>query len=228
MRSQAEEPVTVLRFSPSARAFHWSLAFPTLALLASGLPLFFPSLRWWLRGYDARVGVRLHLASSLFLLAPLMAWALGDRRELRAEARELFRVTRGDWLWLPHLPGYLLGLRSETRPVGRYNVGQKLNAWAVVLGLLGLTLTGLLLWLEVPSDFVHTLRWYHDALSLGLGLLLLGHIFLVTFHPRTRPALRGMLDGRVPAEWAARQYPRWTDGSPATREGGAGRPRRRG
>lgn len=197
------------RFSPSARAFHWTLALPTLALLASGLPLLFPGLRGWVRGYDLRMGLRLHLALSVFLLVPLLVVLLGDRRGLRADARELLRLTAEDRRWLPRLPAFVLGLRSATNLVGRFNAGQKLNAWAVLLSLAGLTLTGLLLWAEAPVGWLPVLRWLHDALTCVLGLLLAGHIFLATLHPRTRPALRGMLDGRVPAAWAAAHHPGW-------------------
>lgn len=218
---------TVLRFSPSSRALHWALALPTLALLTSGLPLPFPALRSWVRGYDAQMGLRLHLALSMFLVAPLVVLVLGDRRALRRESAELVRLTREEWRWLTTLPALLLGLRYTTERVGRYNAGQKLNAWGVLLSLVGLTLTGILLWLERPAALLPALRWIHDAFTYVLGFLVVGHIALATLHPRTRPALRGMLDGRVPAEWAARHYPRWmpeAEAGPTGSGGDAGTP----
>ena len=201
---------TLLRFSPSARALHWALALPTLALLVSGLPLLFPALRGWVRGYDAQMGLRLHLALSVFLLAPFFVLLLGDRRRLRVEGGGLLRLAGGDWRWLPRMPALLLGGRYTAEGVGRYNAGQKLNAWGVLISLAGLTFSGVLLWLETPITLLPALRWLHDALTLVLGMLLVGHIVLATLHPRTRPALRGMLDGNVPADWAAIHYPRWT------------------
>jgi len=74
---------------------------------------------------------------------------------------------------------------------------------------LHLALSVFLLWLEVPAFLLPALRWLHDALTVVLGLLVAGHIALAALHPRTRPALGGMLDGRVPAEWARHHYPGW-------------------
>jgi formate dehydrogenase subunit gamma len=207
-------PGRVLRFSASARALHWTLALATLGLLASGFPLMFPALRGWIRGYDPQVGLRLHVALSLFLLAPGLVVLLGDRRALRAESAELVRLGREDWRWLGRFPAFLLGLPCASTGVGRYNGGQKLNAWGVLLSVTGLTLTGVLLWVGAPAGLLPILRWLHDGLTLALVALLAGHLFLATLHPRTRPALRGMLDGWVPADWAACHYPGWAANAP--------------
>ena len=56
---------TVPRFNATERALHWGFALLYLALLASGLPLMFPGLRGWIRGYTPLVGLRLHLACAL-------------------------------------------------------------------------------------------------------------------------------------------------------------------
>jgi formate dehydrogenase subunit gamma len=39
--------------------------------------------------------------------------------------------------------------------------------------------------------------------------VLAGHVFLALINPTTRPALRGMLTGRVDRAWAVRHHPRW-------------------
>lgn len=83
-------------------------------------------------------------------------------------------------------------------------------------------LLGILLWLERRAALLPALRWFHDAFTYVLGFLVAGHIALATLHPRTRPALRGMLDGRVPAEWAARHYPRWMPEAEAGPTGSGG------
>jgi formate dehydrogenase subunit gamma len=210
-------PRRLLRFSASARALHWTLALATLGLLASGLPLLLPAFRGWIRGYDPQVGLRLHLALSVFLLAPGLVVLLGDRGALRAESVELMRLGREDWRWLRGLPAFLVGLPCASERVGRYNGGQKLNAWGVLMSVTGLTLTGVPLWLGAPAGLLPILRWLHDGLTLVLLLLVVGHVVLATLHPRTRPALRGMVDGWVPADWAAVQYPRWAAGAAADR-----------
>jgi formate dehydrogenase subunit gamma len=57
--------------------------------------------------------------------------------------------------------------------------------------------------------------WYqaHRWLTLLVLLPIAGHVYLAALHPPTRPALGGMLDGRVDERWAAEHHPRWRPGA---------------
>ena len=46
----------------------------------------------------------------------------------------------------------------------------------------------------------------HDWFALGLGLLVLGHIFYAISDPEAR---EGMRTGRVPRRWAEKEHPAW-------------------
>lgn len=211
----------VLRFTGTERAFHWGFALWYFALLASGLPLMLPALRPWIYGWTRVVGVRLHLASGvLWILVPVAIVALGNRKHLRRAARDLAGFSRADWGWVVRFPAWLFCRSEEPAEVDRFNSGQKLYAVFTAVTSLLLLLTGLALWPlddtgAIAGDFlagsgsVRLWRDVHKLLTLAILLPLAGHIFFALLHPRTRPSLPGMLGGRVDAEWAAAEHPRW-------------------
>jgi cytochrome b subunit of formate dehydrogenase len=213
----------IVRFSPSERALHWGFGLLYLSLLATGLPLMFPALRGWIRGYTPAVGFRLHLACAvLWVVVMLAVIALGDRRALGRTWRELTAFGRADGTWLRAFPRWLVAGAAKRAEldgeVGRFNGGQKLNALFVALtsGLLLLTglalvpINGVLLGVIVTGPGSTELwRGAHSWLTLLVLLPLAGHVFLALAFPPTRPSLRGMLAGTVARDWASRHYPRW-------------------
>ncbi len=215
-------PKEIVRFSPTERAFHWAFALPFLGLLLSGLPLSFPILRSWITGYSLRIGVRLHLVCAVaWLLAPALVVMFGDRRVLAKVVADLFVILRNEWRWLRQSLRWLAGLACEMRGVARFNAGQKLNAWLVVLSSVILALTGIILWIVwqwpgmvaaatvLTRESVEWSRKLHYLLTILMLAPLLGHIALATIHPRTKGSLRGMLFGVVDAEWAREHHPVW-------------------
>ena len=51
----------------------------------------------------------------------------------------------------------------------------------------------------------------HGAAVLLTGLLLAAHVFMAVVNPSTRPALHGMVFGRVRRSWAAQHHLAWLD-----------------
>jgi formate dehydrogenase subunit gamma len=215
----------MVRFGLTERLLHWGFAAGYLLLLVSGLPLMFPALRDFIRGYTPLVGLRLHLAGGVLWLAITLAIVLlGNRRALVRTARELSRVGREDWRWLRAFPRWLLAPEHRARidaTVARFNGGQKLNALFTVITSALLLLTGLALWpapggapvvaAVAGAGVVDALRVGHRWLTLLILAPLAGHVFLATIHPGTRHALHGMMAGRVDRGWAAEHHPRWHD-----------------
>ena len=131
---------------------------------------------------------------------------------------------REDLRWLTRFPRWLVcrsaARRHIDRRVGRFNGGQKANAVFTLVTSAALLASGLAL---VPFDGQGTtmafltsgpggVEWWraaHGWLTVLVLLPLAGHVFLALVHPSTRPALAGILGGRVDRRWAAEHHPRW-------------------
>lgn len=210
----------VVRFTASERTLHWVFAAGWLGLLASGLPLMFPGLQGWIRGYSPAVGLRLHLAAAgLWLVALAGVLLFGNRRRLAATWRDLTALDADDRRWLAGFPRWLTAgpavrARLDAR-VGRFNAGQKLNALFTAASAAVLLATGLALVPEAlgaaepAGSAAAALRAVHRWVTLAALPPLAGHLFFALAFPATRPSLPGMLRGRVDADWAARHHPRW-------------------
>jgi formate dehydrogenase subunit gamma len=190
----------VRRFSRTERTLHWVHASAFLVLLGSGLVLYLPTLA-------AEVGRRplvkdVHLLTALAWAVALVAvLALGDRRGLRATARELDVFDADDRRWL----------RGRPAPQGRFNAGQKLNAALTAAFAVLFAVSGVLLWLgerDTRFRFDSTIV-LHDVLTYVSVALLVGHLYLAVVHPTTRHALRGVTLGTVREDWAREHHPKW-------------------
>lgn len=219
-REPAAEPVrepTVERFGKTVRWFHGTFALSFLCLAATGGLL---ALRNPL-GLGPAIAERtllVHEASAVFLLiVPAVVVLSGDTRDFFHELSFLFRWSREDLRWLALQP--LSSFRSiELPPADKLNAGQKVNGLAMASLTLALVASGALLYL-----------WPGALLPLAIHVfcflvwipLIIGHLFLALVLPGTRPALRGMLTGRVPRDWARHHHPRWVE----ELEAGEGPPR---
>ena len=190
----------VRRFSRTERAVHWVHASAFLVLLGSGLVLYLPSLA-------AEIGRRplvkdVHLFTALaWAVALVSVVVVGDRRGLRATARELDVFDADDRRWL----------RGRRAPQGRFNAGQKLNAALTAAFALLLAVSGVLLWLgerDTRFRFDSTIV-LHDVVAYLSVALLAGHLYLAVIHPTTRHALRGMTVGTVREDWAREHHAKW-------------------
>jgi formate dehydrogenase subunit gamma len=188
------------RFSRTERAAHWVHAIAFLALLATGLSLYFPSL-------SEAIGRRpllkdLHVYTAVGWIAGLtLVVVLGDRRRLRRTLHELDVFDADDVLWLQRYP----------RPQGRFNAGQKINAALTGAFAVLFAVSGSLLWLGERNhrfQFASTIL-LHDWLTFFSLVLLVGHLYLALIYPATRHALRGITTGSVRRDWAARHHEKW-------------------
>lgn len=196
---------TVERFGKTTRWFHWTFATSFLALAGTGAAL---ALREaiGLGPNETSFVVRIHLgAATCLLVLPVLVLLSGDTRRTLADLRELVRFSRADLRWLALQPLAALG-RAELPRVGKFNGGQKVNALALGAITGGLVATGTLLWLRPGS----LLGWFvHVGLFVAWIPLFAAHFSLAVVLPGTRPALRGMLFGRVDRAWAAHHHALW-------------------
>jgi formate dehydrogenase subunit gamma len=180
-------PPTVVRFTATERALHW-----TFALLY------------------------------LWVLATLAVMLLGDRSVLRRTWRQLTTFAGDDAAWLRRLPRWLSANAPErTRldaSVGRFNAGQKANAFFTVATSAVLLVSGVAL-IPVNGATVaqaltgaSSVEWWRQAhgwLTVLVLVPITGHVFFAVAFPPTRGSMPGMLSGRVEGGWAAVHHPRW-------------------
>ncbi|PZS32767.1 MAG: formate dehydrogenase [Pseudonocardiales bacterium] len=201
MTNPVEAPPELPRFSRAERVVHRTFTVLMIICVITAFIL-----------YNGAIGIRvghrrlielIHVYSGLALPVPVLIGLAS--RSFRRDLRRLNRFSPSDWQWLRGRRRR----RGEIR-VGKFNPGQKLNASLVAGATLVLTGTGLLMFFpglarltwRTGSTFVH------DWFSLGLGLLILGHI---TFALKDPEARRGMRTGRVSATWVRSEHPAWAD-----------------
>lgn len=185
----------VHRFGRTERFVHWWTVLWMSVALLSGLGM----------GDDGGSGplLTVHVAAVVTIGAGIGAALLfGQHHAVFAAARRLFLFDRQDAAWLrarvsdPFHP--------DANPTwGMFNTGQKILAWALSTAMLIVIVTGVLSWSHGGEGGLH------GAAVLLTGLLLAAHIFMAVVNPRTRPALHGMVFGRVRRSWAAKHHRAW-------------------
>src|SRR4051794_23963646 len=178
----------ILRWTRTERVAHWVHAVAFLVLLGSGLCLYVPSLS---EAINRRMLLKhIHLYTALaWCVLLVLVFALGDRRSLRRDLREL----------------------DTLDPGGKMNRGQQLNTIVTAAFAILFSITGFLLWYGERNTrfrFAGTLL-VHDWLMYASVVLLLGHLYYALILPSTRHSLNGMTRGWVREDWAARRHPAW-------------------
>ena len=192
------------RYTPSERSNHWAVAILFVLAGLSGLALFHPALFGLSGLFGGGAWTRiLHpfLGVAMFLLFLVMAIRFAGHNRLDANDRQ----------WLRQM-GDVINNREERLPeVGRYNAGQKLLFWVLVLSMLVLLVSGIVIWREYFSAAfgIGTLRWaslLHAASALVLILGVLVHIYAAIW---IKGSLGAMLYGKVSRAWARKHHAGW-------------------
>jgi formate dehydrogenase subunit gamma len=183
----------VRRYGRTQRVAHWWVV-ATFVLTAATAP------------EDARGDTTmlvLHICCAAALVLGLVVIAgFGTRRALAADVRALRRLDDTDRTWLRSLRNPR-GQRPAMR-WGKFNTGQKLAAWTLFAGTIGILLSGVV-------DAVLGRETVHPALFGFTVVVVIGHVFMAAINPPTRPALRGMVFGSVERVWARSHHPAWLD-----------------
>jgi len=212
-------PRTLPRFSRGERVAHWTLAALMILSILTAAVLYNGSLAL-LVGHRHAVEL-MHVFAGFALPVPLLAGLVS--RAFRADLTRLNRFTPSDWDWLR-----TRSRRDGTIRVGKFNAGQKLNAALTAGSVTVLLGTGVLMYFTglVRLSWRTGATFAHDWFALGLGLLVLGHIYFALMDYEAR---RGMRTGRVSTRWARAEHAGWVDELLAAPEGppGEGTPEQR-
>ena len=198
------DPVTVDRYTKSARINHWITATSLVLLALSGLALFTPSLFFltglfgggqWTRGLHPWIGVVLFFSfCGLFI------------RFWRAN---LWR--REDGTWLARLRDVLAGNDEKLPEVGKYNAGQKAVFWGMSLLIIILITSGFVIWDQYFAQYTTVDQKRVAILIHALAAVVIICIWIVHVYAAiwVRGTIGAMTRGRVTGGWAWRHHRKW-------------------
>ena len=197
---------TVTRFMPVERFAHWLAAssFVVLALtglvLAFGRPLLIPLIGHEAFTAMAHYGKMAHNYLSFpFVLGILMMFVLWLRDNI---------PEKSDITWIKQGGGFLNnGFHPEA---SRFNAGQKMIFWTVVLGGMAMALSGYMLMFPFYLTGVGGMQIAHIVHSLGTAVMvtvIFGHIYIGTIG--MEGAFDAMGNGEVDLNWAREHHAGW-------------------
>jgi len=206
----------ILRMSPNQRWQHMLLLVSFIALAITGFALKFPDS--WLavalgsneifRRWAHRIAGVVMLGLGAYHLVYLAA-----AQEGRQLLKDLLPVKKDISDTLGAVK-YLLGLRPDKPPVGRFGYIEKAEYWAMVWGTIIMGVTGLMLWFFVNvTHFVP--RWvldvattvhYYEAILACLAIVV-WHFYHVIFDPGVYPGNWAFWHGRMPKHLYQEEHP---------------------
>jgi formate dehydrogenase subunit gamma len=198
---------TVPRFNGVERMTHWLTAVSFIVLAISGLvvtfgrPLLIPLIGHSTFTPLAEASKYAHNFSSVpFVLGVLLMLVLWIRDNVPEKA---------DLIWLRKGGGFMKG--GGVHPeAGRFNAGQKLIFWAVVLGGLILAVSGYMLMAPFAITGIGGMQVAHVVHAVAAALLIaviIGHIYIGTIG--MEGAFDAMGSGKVDENWALEHHSRW-------------------
>jgi len=196
------DPKDLKRYNASERANHWVVGISFILLALSGLaffhPAFFPLTQLfggpvWARILHPYIGVLMALAFLVIFL----------------RFSHLNRITAADKAWLAKAKNMVDGNDHDMPEQGKYNGGQKLLFWGLVLGMVLLTLSGVLMWRawwKPPVEVARVASVLHAVAAVWMIGLIIMHVYAAIW---TRGTIRAMLYGTVTRAWAKQHHRGW-------------------
>ena len=192
------------RYEDRERMNHWFSALLVILTGLSGLAFFHPSLFFLSNLFGGGAWTRI-LHPFMGVLAALSFLSLASRL-WRANV-----VTDADREWKKRMGAMLRGDKSAMPPVGKYNYGQKMVFWLMVVSLLVLLVTGVIFWRPwfapyFPIDLLRIAALLHSVAAVGLIASVIMHVYAAIW---VKGTTRAMTRGTVTEDWARLNHPLW-------------------
>jgi formate dehydrogenase subunit gamma len=195
---------TIQRYTANQRSNHWLIAITFVLLALSGLALFHPALYWMTNLFGGGVWTRiLHPYVGVALFVFFFVFAAGMWRD------NLF--SRHDGQWFRQF-GDVVNARDEKLPnIGKYNAGQKLLYFVLIICVLGLLITGVIMWrawfaFYFPLWAIRLSSLLHAIFSFVMICAIIVHIYAGIW---VKGSVRAMTRGKVTPGWAWKHHRGW-------------------
>ena len=195
-------PRDLQRYTASERANHWIVGICFILLALSGLaffhPAFYPLTQLfgggpWTRILHPYIGVVMML---FFIMMVLRFWRLNV-------------IEKRDVEWLKNVDKMVDGDDHDMPEQGKYNGGQKVLFWGLVLFMVMLLVSGVLMWrawFTLPVDLVRLSSVLHALAGFAIIGLIILHVYAAIW---TRGTIRAMMYGTVTRAWAKQHHRGW-------------------
>ncbi|SAI66122.1 formate dehydrogenase%2C cytochrome b556 [Bordetella ansorpii] len=194
----------IQRYNANERTNHWITAITFVLLALSGLALFHPAFFWltnlfgggpWTRILHPFVGVVMFVS---FMLFAMRLW--------RANA-----IRRHDVQWLKQMPDVLNNREDRLPEVGKYNAGQKVLFYVLILSMVGLLLSGIVMWrayfsFYFPIPVIRAASVLHAVCGLVMICSIIVHIYAAIW---VKGSIGAMVRGTVTPGWAWKHHRLW-------------------
>ena len=194
----------IVRYTPNERTNHWITAISFVLLALSGLAMFHPAMSWlyaifgggqWTRILHPFVGCVMFLS---FLILALRFWHNNY-------------LDQADLQWMRQIDDVLNNREEKLPAIGKYNAGQKLLFFTMVICLLLLLASGIVIWRRYfsfyfPIGIVRLAALVHAAAAFVLIVGIVVHIYAALW---IKGSIGAMTRGTVTYGWARKHHPNW-------------------
>ncbi|SAL27182.1 formate dehydrogenase, cytochrome b556 (FDO) subunit [Caballeronia choica] len=194
----------IVRYTPNERSNHWITSITFVLLASSGLAMFHPAMSWlyfvlgggqWTRILHPFIGVAMFLS---FLILMLRFWHHNY-------------LDRNDVQWMKQMDDVLNNREDRLPEIGRYNAGQKLLFFTMVVCLFLLLASGIVIWRRYfsfyfPIGVIRLASVVHAAAAFVLIVGIIVHIYAALW---VKGSIGAMTRGTVTYGWARKHHPRW-------------------
>lgn len=208
------------RYTDRERLNHWFFAFMFFAAAFSGLALFHPGFFFLSNLFGGGSWTRiLHPFMGVLMVFSFLGFAIN----LMAENK----ITDADREWSKHMGEMMRGNKKQLPPVDKFNYGQKVVYWVMLIGLIVLLLTGVMFWRPwfdgvFPIGLQRLAVLLHSVAAVCVILAVIVHVYAAFW---VKGTIRAMSQGTVTDEWAKMNHPLWRDRVINTSVAEAPRPR---
>lgn len=104
-------------------------------------------------------------------------------------------------------------VKFEPAKIGKYNLGQKLLAWFLILSMILMTYSGFVLMMRdsFSAGFATLMRGAHAVTFILIAVALIVHLYFAVFPPN-RKGFKAMFgDGEMDEEYVKKKHPLWYD-----------------